>query len=172
MKCECEIISIIKLNTSYNLFFLRRRSKDYFTSSFFPPTDHECDWSWRNGRCEPSCECRLRYNFGDFHLGRSCRWRTHNFEEGGGVKGGGESTGRGDEDDYDDEDDEDEDDVFDDTPPQNCDLPPVNSLYYKALTAVIREGKVAKAKVQGKIEKIKPRRKVRAPRYQSCREAV
>ncbi|GMH60203.1 hypothetical protein TrST_g8386 [Triparma strigata] len=53
------------------------KAKSYLTSSSVIPETHaECDWSWRNGRCEPSCECELNYEFGDFHLGRSCRLRS------------------------------------------------------------------------------------------------
>ena len=38
-------------------------------------TSPECDWSWSTKKCEPVERCVLRYRFGDFHLGRSCRLR-------------------------------------------------------------------------------------------------
>ena len=40
-----------------------------------PDTSSECDWSWASKKCEPVDRCHLRYRFGDFHLGRSCRAR-------------------------------------------------------------------------------------------------
>ena len=40
-----------------------------------PDTSPECDWSWASKKCEPVDRCHLRYRFGDFHLGRSCRTR-------------------------------------------------------------------------------------------------
>ena len=40
-----------------------------------PDTSVECDWSWSSKKCEPVERCYLRYRFGDFHLGRSCRTR-------------------------------------------------------------------------------------------------
>ena len=40
-----------------------------------PDTSVECDWSWASKKCEPVDRCMLRYRFGDFHLGRSCRLR-------------------------------------------------------------------------------------------------
>ena len=40
-----------------------------------PDTSVECDWSWSSKKCEPVDRCHLRYRFGDFHLGRSCRLR-------------------------------------------------------------------------------------------------
>ena len=40
-----------------------------------PDTSPECDWSWASKKCEPVERCVLRYRFGDFHLGRSCRLR-------------------------------------------------------------------------------------------------
>mmetsp|Transcript_16484 Transcript_16484/g.33598 ORF Transcript_16484/g.33598 Transcript_16484/m.33598 type:complete len:291 (-) Transcript_16484:37-909(-) len=101
-------------------------SKEYLTNNFFPPTSEGCDWNWRHGRCEPACECRLRYEFGDFHLGRSCRRR-------------GEGGGREEEPSSNSDDDEfyayDEDDV----PPEDCDLAPDN-LYFKAIDALIKAG--------------------------------
>ena len=40
-----------------------------------PDTSPDCDWRWSTKKCEPSERCMLRYRFGDFHLGRSCRLR-------------------------------------------------------------------------------------------------
>lgn len=40
-----------------------------------PPTDDACDWRWASRRCEPASTCQLRFRFGDFHAGRSCRLR-------------------------------------------------------------------------------------------------
>jgi hypothetical protein len=40
-----------------------------------PDTDAECRWDWRSVRCEPACECSVEAQWGDFHLGRSCRLR-------------------------------------------------------------------------------------------------
>ena len=40
-----------------------------------PDTSVECDWRWASKKCEPVDRCMLRYRFGDFHLGRSCRSR-------------------------------------------------------------------------------------------------
>ena len=40
-----------------------------------PDTSPDCDWSWSSKKCEPVDRCHLRYRFGDFHLGRSCRLR-------------------------------------------------------------------------------------------------
>jgi hypothetical protein len=40
-----------------------------------PDTSPDCDWSWSSKKCEPVDRCHLRYRFGDFHLGRSCRTR-------------------------------------------------------------------------------------------------
>ncbi len=40
-----------------------------------PDTSPECDWRWASKKCEPVDRCMLRYRFGDFHLGRSCRTR-------------------------------------------------------------------------------------------------
>ena len=40
-----------------------------------PDTSVECDWRWASKKCEPVDRCMLRYRFGDFHLGRSCRLR-------------------------------------------------------------------------------------------------
>ena len=40
-----------------------------------PDTSPDCDWRWASKKCEPVDRCHLRYRFGDFHLGRSCRTR-------------------------------------------------------------------------------------------------
>lgn len=40
-----------------------------------PDTDIECRWDWRSIRCEPACQCHLDLKVGDYHLGRSCRFR-------------------------------------------------------------------------------------------------
>ena len=40
-----------------------------------PDTSPDCDWRWSTKKCEPAERCHLRYRFGDFHLGRSCRLR-------------------------------------------------------------------------------------------------
>lgn len=50
-------------------------SKDYIIHHLIPPTDAECDWNWSHLRCEPFCNCDYVYQFGDYHLGRSCRLR-------------------------------------------------------------------------------------------------
>lgn len=34
-----------------------------------------CDWDWKSLRCEPVLYCSFQYEFGDYHLGRSCRRR-------------------------------------------------------------------------------------------------
>uniref|UniRef100_A0A7S0CK99 Uncharacterized protein n=1 Tax=Proboscia inermis TaxID=420281 RepID=A0A7S0CK99_9STRA len=52
-------------------------SKIIMTHHVIPETDAECDFDWRSLRCEPHdiCGgggCRFEYEFGDFHLGRSC----------------------------------------------------------------------------------------------------
>ena len=40
-----------------------------------PDTDESCDWQWKHMRCEPYCLCSLQFQWGDYHLGRSCRRR-------------------------------------------------------------------------------------------------
>ena len=40
-----------------------------------PDTSPDCDWRWSTKKCEPDERCMLRYRFGDFHIGRSCRLR-------------------------------------------------------------------------------------------------
>lgn len=41
-----------------------------------PPTDKECKWSWKKMRCVPSQFCTFEYVWGDYSLGRACRFRT------------------------------------------------------------------------------------------------
>merc|ERR1711982_67989 len=45
------------------------------TKHMIPHTNVECKWDWKQFRCEPSCSCTLNYKFGDYHLGRSCRFK-------------------------------------------------------------------------------------------------
>ncbi len=52
-------------------------AKQYLTQKVIPPTDAECKWDWRTVRCEPYCECAFLPQWGDYHLGRSCRWTTN-----------------------------------------------------------------------------------------------
>jgi len=52
------------------------RAKTYLTKNLIPDTDEECRWDWRYARCNPNCSCELRFQWGDFHLGRSCRRRA------------------------------------------------------------------------------------------------
>mmetsp|Transcript_13144 Transcript_13144/g.20492 ORF Transcript_13144/g.20492 Transcript_13144/m.20492 type:complete len:420 (-) Transcript_13144:1046-2305(-) len=52
-------------------------AKEYLTQRVIPDTDADCKWDWRYTRCEPFCECHLQPKFGDFHLGRSCRYRSN-----------------------------------------------------------------------------------------------
>jgi hypothetical protein len=52
------------------------RAKELLTQHIIPSTDIHCKWDWRMGRCEPYCECQLLPLWGDYHLGRSCRYRT------------------------------------------------------------------------------------------------
>lgn len=52
------------------------RAKELLTQHIIPSTDTHCKWDWRMGRCEPYCECEFLYLWGDYHLGRSCRYRT------------------------------------------------------------------------------------------------
>jgi hypothetical protein len=47
----------------------------YFVNQI-PPTDAQCRWDWRYLRCEPFCACLLQFELGDYHLGRSCRFRA------------------------------------------------------------------------------------------------
>lgn len=48
-------------------------AKQYLTQKVIPPTDVECRWDWRSVRCEPYCHCDFLPQWGDYHLGRSCR---------------------------------------------------------------------------------------------------
>lgn len=52
------------------------RAKELLTQHIIPSTDNYCRWDWQTGRCEPYCECNFMYLWGDYHLGRSCRYRT------------------------------------------------------------------------------------------------
>lgn len=49
---------------------------EVLTQHIIPSTDVECHWDWRTARCEPYCNCAYLFLWGDFHLGRSCRYRT------------------------------------------------------------------------------------------------
>ncbi len=40
-----------------------------------PSTHEQCDWNWKHLRCEPFCECSYQPQWGDYHIGRSCRVR-------------------------------------------------------------------------------------------------
>jgi hypothetical protein len=50
-------------------------AKEYLTTQLIPPTDASCVWDWRVARCEPFCQCAFLPVWGDYHLGRSCRYR-------------------------------------------------------------------------------------------------
>ncbi|CAB9529149.1 expressed unknown protein [Seminavis robusta] len=52
-------------------------SKEYLTTQMIPPTDASCVWDWRVARCEPFCQCAFLPSWGDYHLGRSCRYRPN-----------------------------------------------------------------------------------------------
>ena len=52
------------------------RTKELLTQHIIPSTDIHCNWDWSMGRCEPYCECQFLPLWGDYHLGRSCRYRT------------------------------------------------------------------------------------------------
>jgi len=52
------------------------RAKELLTQHIIPSTDTRCKWDWKMGRCEPYCECQFLPLWGDYHLGRSCRYRT------------------------------------------------------------------------------------------------
>ena len=41
-----------------------------------PPTDAACRWDWRTLQCTPACLCSYQQRRGDYHVGRSCRYRT------------------------------------------------------------------------------------------------
>ncbi len=49
------------------------RIKGFVLSNLTPPTDKECIYSLKRGRCEPRCMCGLQYRLGDYWLGRMCR---------------------------------------------------------------------------------------------------
>ncbi len=49
------------------------RIKGFVLSNLTPPTDKECTYSMKRGRCEPKCACGLQYRLGDYWLGRMCR---------------------------------------------------------------------------------------------------
>jgi len=49
-------------------------------TSLIPDTTPSCRWTWSTGRCEPACECELRYEPFDYHLGRACRKRREEDE--------------------------------------------------------------------------------------------
>ena len=53
------------------------RAKELLTQHVIPTTDADCRWDWRTGRCEPYCQCAYQFLWGDFHFGRSCRYRLH-----------------------------------------------------------------------------------------------
>jgi hypothetical protein len=50
-------------------------AKEYLTTQLIPPTDASCVWDWRVARCEPFCQCAFLPAWGDYHLGRSCRYK-------------------------------------------------------------------------------------------------
>jgi len=52
------------------------KSKEYLTTRVIPETDEECRWDWTHARCNPYCQCEFNFQWGDFHLGRSCRLRS------------------------------------------------------------------------------------------------
>ena len=56
------------------------RAKELLTQHIIPSTDAYCRWDWRMGRCEPYCECRIQFLWGDYHLGRSCRRRPQTLQ--------------------------------------------------------------------------------------------
>ncbi len=71
-----------RTNASYDdeqtyLDLFGERAKELLTQHVIPTTDAECRWDWRTGRCEPYCQCAFQFLWGDFHLGRSCRYRLH-----------------------------------------------------------------------------------------------
>lgn len=47
--------------------------KQILTKEIFSDTERECRWDWRSLQCEPKCWCGFKPQFGDYHLGRSCR---------------------------------------------------------------------------------------------------
>mmetsp|Transcript_34659 Transcript_34659/g.44215 ORF Transcript_34659/g.44215 Transcript_34659/m.44215 type:complete len:225 (+) Transcript_34659:59-733(+) len=38
-----------------------------------PKTDEDCKWIWSHWRCDPQCECAIKFKFGDYSPGRACR---------------------------------------------------------------------------------------------------
>ena len=56
-------------------------AKEFLTKSVIPPTSADCRWDWRYARCEPYCQCRLQFQWGDYHLGRACRRRAESESE-------------------------------------------------------------------------------------------
>jgi len=50
-------------------------AKDVLTNKIIPETSPFCDWNWMHLRCEPFCNCSYQPLWGDYHLGRSCRFR-------------------------------------------------------------------------------------------------
>ena len=70
------------LNKKYNddqltyIDIFGERAKELLTQHIIPSTDAECKWDWSMGRCEPYCACALYFLWGDYHVGRSCRYRT------------------------------------------------------------------------------------------------
>mmetsp|Transcript_12596 Transcript_12596/g.18388 ORF Transcript_12596/g.18388 Transcript_12596/m.18388 type:complete len:359 (+) Transcript_12596:171-1247(+) len=55
-------------------------AKEILTQHVIPPTNAECRWDWISARCEPYCNCAFIPQLGDYHLGRSCRFRDKNTE--------------------------------------------------------------------------------------------
>lgn len=49
------------------------RARKWIVTKATPPTDKECSFSYKRGRCEPKCQCRMQYRFGDYTAGRMCR---------------------------------------------------------------------------------------------------
>lgn len=60
-------------------------ARDYLTHNLIPDTDPECKWIWRHMRCESFCECSLQLQWGDYHLGRSCRRQRNEHDDDGNV---------------------------------------------------------------------------------------
>ncbi|KAL3772104.1 hypothetical protein ACHAW5_004942 [Stephanodiscus triporus] len=71
-----------RINANYDdeqtyLDLFGERAKELLTQHVIPTTDAECHWDWRMGRCEPYCVCAYQFLWGDYHLGRSCRYRLN-----------------------------------------------------------------------------------------------
>jgi hypothetical protein len=47
-----------------------------------PPTDHECRFSLKDMKCVPDDLCTFDFQWGDFHPGRSCRYRLDDLFDG------------------------------------------------------------------------------------------